>query len=220
MFGRLDVAPVDHDDFQPFQISDIACFHPILPILASSANLVSARKCLRKQQEHFAFAKNKVEQRLNLEKARPDFLQHVLEHSRGENALTAVEIEKTAATMIVAGSETTGTLLSAITGYLIRDPDVMDQLVDEIRSAYASEDEMTMANLAKLPYLDAVIRETFRIAPPVPTGMPRVVPPGGATVCGKWLPENVRLLLPSYLATEFFSVVAPYRPLFSIRCPC
>ncbi|KAL8723333.1 MAG: hypothetical protein Q9181_007306 [Wetmoreana brouardii] len=145
---------------------------------------------LRKQQEHFQLSRDKVQQRLNLEKGRPDFLQHILEQSRGESALTATEIEKTAATTIVAGSETTGTLLSAITTHLIKHRDVMDRLVDEIRSAYASEDEMTMANLARLPYLDAVIRETLSIVPPVPTGMPRVVPPGGATVCGKWLPEN------------------------------
>ncbi|KAL8684236.1 MAG: hypothetical protein Q9224_006500, partial [Gallowayella concinna] len=146
---------------------------------------------LRKQQEHFRFSRQKVQRRVNLEKERPDFLHHVLKHNQGENALTETEIEKTAATMIVAGSETTGTLLSGIMSHLIQYPAVMDNVVREIRSTYNTESEISMTNVAQLPYLQAVIQETLRIAPPVPTGMPRVVPAGGATVCGLWLPENV-----------------------------
>ena len=167
---------------------------------------------LRKQQEHFQLSKDKVHRRLNLEKERPDFLQHVSEHSRDGNALTETEIEKTAATMIVAGSETTGTLLSGIVSHLIKYSDVMDRLVQEIRSAYTAEDEMTTASLARLPYLEAVIQETLRIAPPVPTGMPRVVPTGGANVCGTWLPENV---------SRFTEVsCTPFAPAVLFRLPC
>lgn len=42
-----------------------------------------------------------------------------------------------------------------------------------------------------LPYLNAVIEETLRVYPPVVTHVPRVVPKGGATVDGHFLPENV-----------------------------
>ncbi len=41
-------------------------------------------------------------------------------------------------------------------------------------------------------YLNAVIEEGLRIAPPFPAGLPRVVPPGGDTVCGEWLEAGVR----------------------------
>jgi len=148
---------------------------------------------LQKQQDHFQMSRDKVQRRLNLEKPRRDFLQHVMEHqgSGDEGGLTEAEIEKTAATMIVAGSETTGTLLAGILNHLIRSPDVMSHLVNEIRSAYSDEEEMTPASLNRLVFLGAVIQEGLRIAPPVPTGMPRVVPSGGASVCGVWLPENV-----------------------------
>lgn len=154
------------------------------------------KKVLKEQQEHFRMSCDKVQRRLNSEKSRPDFLQHVLEH-RGSAAagLTEAEIEKTAATMIVAGSETTATLLTAILCHLVDCPHINDRLSQEIRSAYNDEEEMTPASLIKLPYLGAVIQETLRIAPPVPTGMPRIVPPGGAFVCGQWLPENVRYFL-------------------------
>lgn len=149
---------------------------------------------LKKQQEHFQMAREKVQRRLNLEQERPDFLDHIVEHNdknSDDNSLTRAEIEQTAATMIVAGSETTGTLLSALINHLVKQPETLAMLVDEIRSSYCSEKDVDLASLAKLPYLEAVIREGLRIAPPVPAGMPRVVPAGGALVCGHWLPANV-----------------------------
>lgn len=148
---------------------------------------------LRKQRDHFRMASEKVQHRLDLETERTDFLQHVVQYDGGGRVVTLSEeeVEKTAATMIVAGSETTGTLLSGILNFLLRHPNVMDQLVNEVRSAFPSEHAASLASLADLPYLGAVIQEGLRIAPPVPTGMPRVVPHGGAYVNGHWLPENV-----------------------------
>ncbi|WP_152722024.1 cytochrome P450, partial [Moraxella catarrhalis] len=44
---------------------------------------------------------------------------------------------------------------------------------------------------AQLPYLNAVVNESLRIAPPVVIGVPRVVPAGGATICGRYVPAGV-----------------------------
>jgi hypothetical protein len=30
--------------------------------------------------------------------------------------------------------------------------------------------------------------------PPVPTGLPRTVPEGGAAICGSWVPQGVRVI--------------------------
>ena len=40
--------------------------------------------------------------------------------------------------------------------------------------------------------MHAVILEGLRIYPPLPFALPRVVPEGGATVNGHFLPEGVR----------------------------
>jgi hypothetical protein len=54
--------------------------------------------------------------------------------------------------------------------------------------------EINLASLGKLRYLSAVIEEGFRMALPVLSGLPQVVPTGGGVVCGEWLPEGVRQL--------------------------
>lgn len=57
----------------------------------------------------------------------------------------------------------------------------------EIRSSHPDEPSITLSTISKLPYITAVLQESLRMAPPVPGGLPRVVPSGGATVCGHLL---------------------------------
>lgn len=71
---------------------------------------------------------------------------------------------------------------------LIWDPRCYDLLVSEIRSKFSNEESITFAAVEKMTYLNACIDEVLRIHPPVPAGPPRVVPPGGDTIDGHFLP--------------------------------
>jgi len=42
----------------------------------------------------------------------------------------------------------------------------------------------------QLPYLDAVVREGLRCAPPIPMSFPRYVPDGGRSLEGHYLPAG------------------------------
>lgn len=48
-----------------------------------------------------------------------------------------------------------------------------------------------MINVQRLPYMNAVVSEGLRMYPPVPTGIPRRVGPGGGVFFGEFIPENV-----------------------------
>ncbi|ERF75705.1 hypothetical protein EPUS_01535 [Endocarpon pusillum Z07020] len=109
-------------------------------------------------------------------------MSHVLKHNQ-DSMLSPEEIEATAATVIVAGSETTATLLYGVTSYLLKIPDVLQILVDETQGIFTAKADMTVHHLARLPYLSAVIQEGSRIVLPVPAGMPRVIPKGEDIVC-------------------------------------
>lgn len=53
-----------------------------------------------------------------------------------------------------------------------------------------------------LPYLLAVLEESLRIYPPVPVALNRVVPPDGASICGRWVPGGTVVGIPQYAANH------------------
>ena len=126
----------------------------------------------------------------------------VIELNGDMQRMSLPEIELTFSLLIIGGSETTATTLSGITNYLIQTPPAMQSLVTEIRGAFEAEQDITMDSVRDPPYLGAVISESLRLYNPLPIGLPRIVPPGGDTVCGQWLPGQVlNSLAPSLQST-------------------
>jgi hypothetical protein len=106
--------------------------------------------------------------------------------------MTKNEILGNSEVLIVAGSETTATALSGITFYLGQNPTLLHILVDEVRSTFSSEEEITMKTAAELTYLQACVEEGLRIFPPVVVTPPKLSP--GDFVGGYYLPKNVSLV--------------------------
>jgi cytochrome P450 len=96
--------------------------------------------------------------------------------------------------IIVAGSETTATLMSGALYLFATHPEVMQKLTEEVRSAFNSEEEIKLTSVNHLNYMLACLNEALRMYPPVPIGLPRVVPKGGHTIAGHWVPEDVSYL--------------------------
>lgn len=92
---------------------------------------------------------------------------------------------------MLAGSETTATALSTITYYLLHTPQALKSLQEEISKNFQSYDEINSISTAPLKYLHAVVLEGMRIYSPLPFALPRVVPGGGDTVDGHFLPAGV-----------------------------
>jgi len=115
------------------------------------------------------------------------------------------EIIPTFATLLLAGSETTATLLSAVTFYLLKTPAVMAKLTHEIRSSFTAEGEITQISVNRLKYLLAVLDEAMRIHPPTPRGGPRVVPGKGEYIDGFWVPGGVSSFFFFFFSSLLFS---------------
>ena len=101
-------------------------------------------------------------------------------------------IHGTARSLILAGSETTASLLCGVTFLLLTNAEALVRVKKEVRSAFNSEKEITLLSVNSLSYMLACINEALRLYPPIPSGLPRYTPPGGAVIAGHNVPENVR----------------------------
>ncbi|KAK3339848.1 cytochrome P450 [Lasiosphaeria hispida] len=114
------------------------------------------------------------------------------------NGLTQPEVEGEANLQILAGSETTSTALAATLIYLATTPHAYAGLKRQIRDAIdgglvAADRPITFEQAQKLPYLQAVVWEGFRIRAPVNYGHYKSVPPVGDTIQGVFLPGGTTI---------------------------
>lgn len=102
--------------------------------------------------------------------------------AESQGALSHREIRDNAQGYIVAGSDTTAVTLTYLVWSVCRaPPHVRNKLLDEIA---AFENEPSAEDLKGAKYLNCVIDETLRLYGAAQTGLPRVVPPGGAVLGG------------------------------------
>jgi cytochrome P450 len=132
---------------------------------------------------------------------RPDFVSIVL--AAGKNGgkgegMTQEEMEVNAMMIVAAGSESITTVLSGAINYLLRNPEKLATLTHEIRSTFQSEPQITGAALKSCTYLNAVLNEGMRLCPTIPDSMRRLVPAGGAVVCGQALPADTVVSIPPW----------------------
>lgn len=77
---------------------------------------------------------------------------------------------------------------------LALNPSQADKLYDELKDINVHDREV----LQKLPHLNALINETLRFHPAVPTGGYRDTPPEGMTIGGRYIPGNTTIVAPRY----------------------
>lgn len=145
---------------------------------------------------------DKVKDRMARKPDKPDNISHILKHNaeHPETVMSTGEIEANMMVILTAGSETLTTTLTAAIHYLHTNPTTLNSLRAEMHSNFHTEDEITGPSTAKLKYLSAVLNETMRMAPPLPDGLRRLVPSGGATIAGYFIPEGTTVSVPCYSA--------------------
>lgn len=93
--------------------------------------------------------------------------------------------------LIVAGSETTATLLCGVTYLLLTNPAALAKATIEVRTTFKSDKDITLLSVMNLPYLLACLNEALRRYPSIVGGLPRQTPAGGSTIAGKYVAEGV-----------------------------
>lgn len=131
---------------------------------------------------------------------RHDLLQGLLEARYPDGqALPLGEITNHAYIFILAAPDTASVALRKIVMNLAQHRDIHQQLLKELSVAKLS-DPPTWKELEQIPLLSAVVKETIRLHPPAGFSLPRAVPEGGRTVCGKFLPGNTTVGISAWCA--------------------
>ena len=113
--------------------------------------------------------------------------------------ITRDELNVNLLAMLMAGSQLTTTALASSTYYLLRFPETLEKLKQEIQTSFATEKDITITSTLGVPYLEAVVSETLRMHHPTPSDpKSRVVAAGGQEIAGYMVPGGVHLpFLPS-----------------------
>ncbi|CAB3258770.1 unnamed protein product [Arctia plantaginis] len=140
--------------------------------------------------QHFKYQKNKrivyefvdeiiksvrqtLKENSEIEKSNPEriksFLELLIESSGGENGYSDRELLEETLVMMVAGTDTSAVGSSFTIRMLADYPDVQEKVFKELQDVFSDSDRpVTTEDLVHLKYLDAVIKETLRLYPPVP----------------------------------------------------
>ncbi|XXH04551.1 hypothetical protein Hte_010968 [Hypoxylon texense] len=165
-----------------FQILIRLGFRPLIR-LARRLGLMS------QNDQHMDLVRNKLQERMKLGVERPDLIEGLLRR-KDEWHMSLDQLAANSSLLIVAGSETTATLLSGATFLLITHPEKLARLTQEVRSSFKSDDEITLTSVGNLHYMFAVLNESLRRYPPATGDLPRIVPKGGTTILGKHVAEG------------------------------
>ncbi|KAE8548391.1 hypothetical protein TMatcc_010798 [Talaromyces marneffei ATCC 18224] len=141
------------------------------------------------RREHTDRLVKKLQKRINLGVERLDLIEGLLQ-KKDEWNLSIHHLEANGSSILIAGSETTATMLSGVTYMLLTHPEALRKVTKEVRTTFKSSEEITLTSVSSLTYMLACLNESLRAYPPVPFGMPRQVPKGGATIAGEYVPED------------------------------
>ncbi|EER41050.1 trichothecene C-15 hydroxylase [Histoplasma capsulatum H143] len=215
---------------ESFGCLENAYFHPFVKLMLASGKIAVFLQCLSffplaketflnliprsAMKSQANVAKEKILRRMQLGIERPDLIEGLLK-KKDEWNMSLDALSANARLLLVGGSETTATLLCGVTYLLLSNPQTLERLTAEVRSAFKSEDEINMSSANDLNYMLACLDEALRVYPPVPLGLPRVVPKGGCEISGKFIPEDTVVAVhhwATYHNEKYFTDPFAYHP--------
>ncbi|CAH9117418.1 unnamed protein product [Cuscuta europaea] len=128
-----------------------------------------------------------------------DFLQILLELKAGEagKSLDLGAIKALLQDIVIGGTDTTATTVEWVMAVLLENPEVMKQVQNEVDHIVGLNSTVEEVHLLKLTYLDAVVKETLRLYPPLPLLVPRCST-ATSQVGGYTIPKGTKVFLNTY----------------------
>ncbi|CAD5207485.1 unnamed protein product [Bursaphelenchus okinawaensis] len=159
------------------------------------ADTQKALNVLKNQTKTVVEDRIKQRQEYNDTKPRPDFLDLLLnEYDKGEVSFT--EICEEVDTFMFAGHDTTSHGIAWTLWSLACHPDIQETLYEELASNFDDKADLSSIKQKNLKYLDAVIKESLRMFPPVPFVQRELVE--DLPMAGYTLPKGAQVTIAPY----------------------
>ncbi|CCT74170.1 related to pisatin demethylase cytochrome P450 [Fusarium fujikuroi IMI 58289] len=151
-------------------------------------------------RQFWAWISGQVEERSKMKPDNPDVFAWILEeYERNPKTHQAkLNVEAEAYLIAVAGSDTTAATLTGLLFELATNPSQIIKLREEIDQYFMDREHADHTSLSNLIHLNAVIDESLRLHPPVPSGLQRVTPPQGLMVGDTFIPGNTIVQVPMH----------------------
>nr|BAT21088.1 flavonoid 3'-hydroxylase [Delphinium semibarbatum] len=117
------------------------------------------------------------------------------ENADGEGGkLTDIEIKALLLNLFSAGTDTSSSTVEWAIAEILRNPKILAKAQGELDTVVGKDKLVTEEHLSQLPYLNAIIKETFRLHPSTPLSLPRVAAES-CEINGFYIPKNTTLLV-------------------------
>ncbi|XP_057451216.1 geraniol 8-hydroxylase-like [Lotus japonicus] len=123
-----------------------------------------------------------------------DMLSTLLNIAQGNNQMKGTQIEHLSLTIFIGGTETITSMIEWALAELLQNEKAMSKAKQEMEQIIGKGKPIEESDIARLPYLQAVIKETFRLHPPVPFLIPRKAN-ANVKICGYTIPKDARVLV-------------------------
>lgn len=131
-----------------------------------------------------------------------DFFQALMEDKNGNpNNLEWGEIVAEVSIMMNAGSVTTAIAMTNALYNLIKHPECMRKVQEEVDAALDEDDVVAPYDKVKhLPYMRACLDESLRLNPPTPQNLGRETPAEGSQILGDWVAGGTSVAISALVA--------------------
>ena len=117
-------------------------------------------------EKHHRFITDRVHERLTKTPAQPDIWSLVTAETATASLISEEERYSIANELMIAGTETSATVLSGCLYTLLQNPAWLSALTEDLRSKYTSDEDfssdITMASLQANKLLEAILKESMR----------------------------------------------------------
>ncbi|KAI9098556.1 hypothetical protein K1719_025181 [Acacia pycnantha] len=140
----------------------------------------------------------RLKQREDSSSSNGDFLDVLLDHCHQEDGsdFTVESIKPLVLDLFIAGSDTSGSTTEWAMAELIRNPEIMRKAKTELNQVIGSNNigEIKESDIPRLPYIQAIVKETLRLHPPVPLLLPYIAA-NDAVVSGYTIQKGDQVLI-------------------------